>query len=180
MTRGSHVAILPIRTFGDPVLRERAREVEGFDQTLARLADDMIETMHDAPGVGLAAPQVGRSIRLVVFDIGEGARALVNPVLSGLEGEQLGDEGCLSVPGLYFQVKRALKVRADALDVEGRPVVIEAEELMARVLQHEVDHIDGVLFIDRLSPSDRKAALAAIRDQTLGFAGAAPDPSRAL
>jgi peptide deformylase len=174
------VAILPIRTFGDPVLRERAREVASFDQTLARLADDMIETMHDAPGVGLAAPQVGRSIRLVVFDIGEGARALVNPVLSELEGEQLGDEGCLSVPGLYFQVKRALKVRADALDVEGRPVVIEAEELMARVLQHEVDHINGVLFIDRLSSSDRKAALAAIRDQTLGFAGAAPDPSRAL
>jgi peptide deformylase len=174
------VAILPIRTFGDPVLRERAREVETFDKALARLADDMIETMHEAPGVGLAAPQVGRSIRLIVFDIGEGARALVNPVLSGQEGEQLGDEGCLSVPGLYFQVKRALKVRADALDVDGRPVVIEAEELMARVLQHEVDHIDGVLFIDRLSPSDRKAALAAIRDQTLGFAGAAPDPSRAL
>ncbi|HET6770790.1 MAG TPA: peptide deformylase [Actinomycetota bacterium] len=174
------MAILPIRTFGDPVLRERAREVEAFDQTLARLAEDMIETMHEAPGVGLAAPQVGRSIRLIVFDIGEGARALVNPVLSGLEGEQVGDEGCLSVPGLYFQVKRALKVRADALDVDGRPVVIEAEELMARVLQHEVDHINGVLFIDRLSSSDRKAALAAIRDQTLGFASAAPDPSRAL
>jgi peptide deformylase len=174
------MAILPIRTFGDPVLRERAREVETFDQSLARLADDMIETMHEAPGVGLAAPQVGRSIRLVVFDIGEGARALVNPALSELDGEQVGDEGCLSVPGLYFQVKRALKVRADAMDIDGRPVVIEAEELMARVLQHEVDHIDGVLFIDRLSSEDRKAALAAIRDQTLGLAGAAPDPSRSL
>jgi peptide deformylase len=162
------------------VLREPAREVETFDQALARLADDMIDTMHDAPGVGLAAPQVGRSIRLIVFDIGEGARALVNPVLSRFEGEQEGEEGCLSVPGLYFQVKRALKVRADALDVEGRPVVIEAEELMARVLQHEVDHIDGVLFIDRLSRRDRKTALAAIRDQTLGVAGARVDPSRAL
>jgi peptide deformylase len=174
------MAILPIRTFGDPVLRERAREAETFDQTLARLAEDMIETMHEAPGVGLAAPQVGRSIRLIVFDIGEGPRALVNPVLSGFDGEQVGDEGCLSVPGLYFQVKRALSVRADAHDVNGRPVVIEAEELMARVLQHEVDHIDGVLFIDRLSSEDRKAALAAIRDQTLGLAGAAPDPSRNL
>lgn len=174
------MAILPIRTFGDPVLRERARKVEAFDRTLARLADDMIETMQEAPGVGLAAPQVGRSIRLIVFDVGEGPRALVNPVLSGFDGEQVGDEGCLSVPGLFFQVKRALKVRADATDVEGRPLVIEAEELLARVLQHEVDHIDGVLFIDRLSSEDRKAALAAIRDQTLGLAGAAPDPSRAL
>jgi peptide deformylase len=174
------MAILPIRTFGDPVLRERAREVETFDRALARLADDMIETMHEAPGVGLAAPQVGRSIRLIVFDIGEGPRALVNPVLSAFDGEQVGDEGCLSIPGLYFQVRRALTVRADAHDMEGRPVVIEAEELLARVLQHEVDHIDGVLFIDRLSPEDRKAALSAIRDQTLGLAGAAPDPSRAL
>jgi peptide deformylase len=174
------VAILPIRTFGDPVLRERAREVEAFDGALARLADDMIETMHDAPGVGLAAPQVGRSIRLVVFDIGEGPRAVVNPILSNFEGEQVGEEGCLSVPGLYFHVKRALKVRADALDVRGRAVVIEAEELMARVLQHEVDHIDGVLFIDRLSREDRKAALAAIRDQTLGVASTPVDPSRAL
>jgi peptide deformylase len=174
------VAILPIRTFGDPVLRERAREVESWDETLARLADDMVETMHEAPGVGLAAPQVGRSIRLIVFDIGEGSRALVNPVLSKLDGEQVGEEGCLSVPGLYFEVKRAMSVRADAMDVEGRPVVIDAEGLMARVLQHEVDHIDGVLFIDRLSRRDRKAALAAIRDQTLGLADAELDPSRAL
>ncbi len=174
------MAVLPIRTFGDPVLRERAREVESFDQALSRLADDMIETMQEAPGVGLAAPQVGRSIRLIVFDVGEGPRALVNPVLSGLDGEQVGDEGCLSIPGLYFQVKRALTVRADAFDVVGRPVVIEGEDLLARVLQHEVDHIDGVLFIDRLSPGDRKAALAALRDQTLGLATAAPDPSRTL
>jgi peptide deformylase len=173
------MTVLPIRIFGDPVLREPARQVESFDPTLARLADDMIETMQQAPGVGLAAPQVGRSIRLVVFDIGEGPRALVNPVLSGFDGEQVGDEGCLSIPGLYFSVKRALKVRADGFDVAGKPVVIEAEELLARVLQHEVDHIDGVLFIDRLSSDDRKAALAALRDQTLGLAAVAPD-SRAL
>lgn len=173
------MTVLPIRIFGDPVLREPARLVESFDPTLARLADDMIETMQEAPGVGLAAPQVGRSIRLVVFDIGEGPRALVNPVLSGFDGEQVGDEGCLSIPGLYFSVKRALKVRADGFDVAGKPVVIEGEELLARVLQHEVDHIDGVLFIDRLSPDDRKAALAALRDQTLGLAAVAPDP-RAL
>jgi peptide deformylase len=174
------MAVLPIRTFGDPVLRERAREVESFDRTLARLADDMIETMHEAPGVGLAAPQVGRSIRLIVLDIGDGPRALVNPILSQLHGEQLGEEGCLSVPGLYFPVKRAMNARADGFDVDGKAVVIEGEGLLARVLQHEVDHIDGVLFIDRLSDEDRKAALAAVRDQTIGAAAVAPDPSRAL
>ncbi len=174
------MAVLPIRTFGDPVLRERAREVESFDRTLAMLAGDMIETMHEAPGVGLAAPQVGRSIRLIVFDIGDGPRALVNPTLSHLEGEQLGEEGCLSVPGLYFPVKRAMNARADGFDVDGKPVVVEGEGLLARVLQHEVDHIDGVLFIDRLSDRDRKAALAAVRDQTIGVAAVAPDPSRAL
>jgi peptide deformylase len=174
------MAVLPIKTFGDPVLRERAREVESFDRSLARLADDMIETMHEAPGVGLAAPQVGRSIRLIVFDIGDGPRALVNPILSQLRGEQLGEEGCLSVPGLYFPVKRAMNARADGFDVDGKAVVIEGEGLLARVLQHEVDHIDGVLFIDRLSDEDRKAALAAVRDQTIGAAAVAPDPSRAL
>lgn len=174
------MAVLPIRTFGDPVLREPARAVELFDQALARLAEDMVETMQEAPGVGLAAPQVGRSIRLIVFDIGEGPVAMVNPLLSGFDGEQVGEEGCLSIPGLYFPVKRALKVRADGFDPSGKPMVIEGEELLARVLQHEVDHLDGVLFLDRLSDEDRKVALAALRDQTLGLAAVAPDPSRAL
>jgi peptide deformylase len=174
------MAILPIRTFGDPVLRERAREVETFDASLERLAEDMIETMHDAPGVGLAAPQVGRSIRVVVFDIGDGAHALVNPVLSGHQGEQVGEEGCLSIPGLYFPVKRALKVTCDAVDPLGNPVHLEGEELLARVFQHEVDHIDGVLFVDRLEEEARKEALAAIRDQALGLVEARSDPSRAL
>ena len=174
------MAILPIRTFGDPVLRERARDVETFDDALARLADDMIQTMHEAPGVGLAAPQVGRSIRLIVFDIGEGPTALVNPVLSGHQGEQVGEEGCLSIPGLYFPVKRAMTVACEAVDVRGKAVRIEGEELLARVFQHEVDHIDGVLFVDRLDGEERKQALAAIRDQAMGLAPAVTDPSRAL
>ncbi|HVM11772.1 MAG TPA: peptide deformylase [Actinomycetota bacterium] len=174
------MAILPIKTFGDPVLRERARPVETFDDSLQRFAEDMIETMHDAPGVGLAAPQVGRSIRMIVFDVGEGSHALVNPVLSGFEGEQVGEEGCLSIPGLYFPVKRARRVVCEARDTAGRPVRIEGEDLLARVLQHEVDHIDGVLFVDRLEGEERKQALAAIRDQALGLAESIPDPSRAL
>ena len=174
------MAILPIRTFGDPVLREPARPVERFDEALQRLAKDMIETMHDAPGVGLAAPQVGRAIRLIVFDLGDDPRALVNPELSGLEGEQVGEEGCLSLPGLYFPVKRAMRVTARGFDPSGGPVTIEGEELLARVLQHEVDHIDGVLFIDRLDQEERKRAMAALREQELGLRPALADPSRAL
>ena len=174
------MAILPIRTLGDPVLRQPARPVDEFDDALRRLADDMIETMREAPGVGLAAPQVGRSIRLIVFDIGEGPRALVNPTLSGHEGEQVGEEGCLSIPGLYVEVRRAMRVTADALDPEGNPVRIEGEELLARVLQHEVDHIDGLLFIDRLDEETRKLAMAEIRKQELGLVETPVDPSRAL
>ncbi|MGH2739121.1 MAG: peptide deformylase [Actinomycetota bacterium] len=174
------MAILPIRLFGDPVLRERARPVERFDASLRVLAEDMIETMQAAPGVGLSGPQVGRSIRLVVFDVGEGPQVLANPMLSGFEGEQIGEEGCLSVPGIYAEVRRANAVRCDAVDLEGNPVGLDAEELLARVLQHEVDHLDGVLFIDRLDEDGRRQAMARLRDQELGLAAFPPDPSRAL
>lgn len=174
------MAILPIRTLGDPVLRQPAGPVEDFDDALRALAEDMIETMHEAPGVGLAAPQVGRSIRLIVYDIGEGPASLVNPTLSSQEGEQVGEEGCLSIPGLYFEVRRAMRVTAEGFDTSGRPVRIEAEELLARVLQHEVDHIDGMLFIDRLDEEERKRAMAELRRQELGLAPTPLDPSRAL
>lgn len=178
------MSALPIRTFGDPVLRDRARPVESFDDALARLAQDMIVTMHEAPGVGLAAPQVGRPIRLIVFDVGEGehgdAHALVNPVLKNEWGEQIEEEGCLSLPGLYYPVRRAQKVWAEGFDVAGHDVTIEAENLLARVLQHEVDHLDGVLFIDRLAADHRTQAMAALRNQTLGLIPAANDPSRSL
>jgi peptide deformylase len=176
------MSTLPIRIFGDPVLREPAGPVESFDAGLRRLAEDMIQTMHEAPGVGLAAPQVGRSLRLIVFDIGEeaGARALANPELKNEWGEQIGDEGCLSVPGLYYPVKRAQKVWAEGVDLDGHEVTIEAEELLARVLQHEVDHLNGVLFIDRLDAEHRSEALAKLRDQTLGLVPTIHDPSRTL
>lgn len=176
------MSTLPIRIFGDPVLREPAGPVESFDAGLRRLAEDMIQTMHEAPGVGLAAPQVGRSLRLIVFDIGDeaGARALANPELKNEWGEQIGDEGCLSVPGLYYPVKRAQKVWADGVDLDGHEVTIEAEELLARVLQHEVDHLNGVLFIDRLDAEHRSEAMAKLRDQTLGLVPTIHDPSRTL
>ncbi len=157
--------------------------MESFDDALARLAEDMIVTMHQAPGIGLAAPQVGRPIRLIVFDVGEkeaDPRALVNPMLKNEWGEQIAEEGCLSLPGLYYPVKRAQKVWAEGFDVKGQPVTIEAEELLARVLQHEVDHLDGVLFIDRLEADHRTQAMAALRNQTLGLVPAANDPSRSL
>jgi peptide deformylase len=175
--RDSKPRILPIRTFGDPVLKERARDVEAFDDAIRNLASDMLATMYDAPGVGLAAPQIGRAIRLIVWDDGEnGPHALANPSLSVPEGEQedQGDqedqEGCLSVPGLYFPVRRALRVRASGLDVEGNPLVVEGEGLLARILQHECDHIDGTLILDRLNKDDRDLALAEIRNAEMGLA----------
>ena len=176
------MSTLPIRTFGDPVLRDKARPVESFDGALKQLAEDMIRTMHEAPGVGLAAPQVGRPLRLIVFDVGEegGARALANPVLKNEWGEQIAEEGCLSLPGLYFPVKRAQKVWAEGFDLDGHDVTIEGEELLARVLQHEVDHLEGILFIDRLDEDHRTQAMAVLRDQTMGFAPAASDPTRSL
>ncbi|HEX2029776.1 MAG TPA: peptide deformylase [Actinomycetota bacterium] len=176
------MSLLSIRTFGDPVLREPARPVESFDDALRRLAEDMIRTMHEAPGVGLAAPQVGRPLRLIVFDLGheDGARALVNPVLRDEWGDQVGEEGCLSVPGLYYPVRRHLRVQAEGFDLDGHAVTIEAEELLSRVLQHEVDHLNGVLFIDRLEGEHRSEAMARLRDQALGLAPATHDPARAL
>jgi peptide deformylase len=176
------MSTLSIRVFGDPVLREPASPVESFDAGLRRLAEDMIQTMHEAPGVGLAAPQVGRSLRLIVFDVGDeaGARALANPVLKNEWGEQVSDEGCLSVPGLYYPVKRAQKVWAEGFDLDGHGLTVEAEDLLARVLQHEVDHLNGVLFIDRLDGEHRSEAMAKLRDQALGLAPAIHDPSRAL
>jgi peptide deformylase len=173
---------LSIRIFGDPVLRERAVPVEDFDVALKGLAEAMIDAMREAPGVGLAAPQVGRPIQLIVFDVGDedGARALANPILRDEWGDQLAEEGCLSLPGLYYPVRRFERVAAEGYDLEGHPVTIEAQDLLSRVLQHEVDHLNGVLFIDRLEAEHRAEAMAALRDQALGLQPAVIDPSRSL
>lgn len=164
------MAIYPIRTFGDPVLRTNAVVVEDDPESLQRLVDDMLETMYEAPGVGLAAPQIGISKRIFVADVGEGPFAMVNPEIVDLAGTWTFDEGCLSVPGYYWPIKRPGYARARGFDVHGEPIEFEGEELMGRVLQHEIDHLDGMLLLERLSRRNRKQALRDIREQTLGSA----------
>jgi peptide deformylase len=154
-----------IRVIGDPVLRERAREVAAFDRPLRKLARRMIRIMHDAPGVGLAAPQVGVLERLVVYDVDDDPRVLVNPVLDDFSDEtEENDEGCLSVPGVTMPVQRAARVRVRARDEDGGVLEFMAEGLEARVIQHEVDHLDGVLIVDRTTRAARAAALRALRE----------------
>ena len=163
------MAVIPIRTLGDPVLKEPAAPVERFDDALTRLSEDMFETMYDAPGVGLAAPQIGLSIRLFVFDEGEeGERgAVANPVLSEMAGDAEEDEGCLSVPGLYYPTRRSAQVRLDGQDLSGRPITLVGEDLLARIFQHETDHLNGLLYLDRLGDADRRRALAEMREREL-------------
>lgn len=162
------MALRPIRLYPDPVLREPAREVELFDADLRALAADMIETMHAAPGVGLAAPQVGVSLRLCVIDISGGedpaaVRILANPEILFEEGSELAEEGCLSIPAFTERLERPLAVRISAQDLEGRPIEIEGKGLLARALRHEVDHLEGVLFVDRLRGLRRERAKRALR-----------------
>ena len=167
-----------IRTFGDPVLRRAATEVTDIDARLVRLTDDMLTTMYQAPGIGLAAPQVGVQKRLFVYDIGEGPQVLVNPEISESDGEWVYEEGCLSVPGLTFEIVRPKEVHLTGVDLDGNDVSIEADELLARLFQHELDHLDGVLLLERLDDDERKSALKALREQTLADAdtGDAPRP----
>ena len=156
-----------IRVIGDPVLRARATEVTDIDGKLAKLADDMLATMYEAPGLGLAAPQVGVQKRLFVYDVGEGPMTIVNPEIVESHGEWAYDEGCLSIPGLAFELLRPKEVHLRGYDLEGNEVSIEADELLARAFQHEMDHLDGVLFIERLDDDTRKAAMRIIREQRL-------------
>ena len=175
------MSVLPIRIMGDPVLREKARPVKEFSPALKRLAADMLETMYESQGVGLAAPQVGISERLFVFDDGEtGPMAIVNPELYDPDGIQDGEEGCLSIPGIYFNVERANRIRVRGYDLDGNPIDLDGEGLLARILQHETDHVDGILFVDRLSDEDRKAAMRLIREQDLGLVTTDPHTSRSL
>jgi peptide deformylase len=148
------MAVLKVRRYGDPVLRRRAVPVEQVTPDIRRLADDMVDTMYDEVGIGLAAPQVGASIRLMVVgdEEGRGAQALLNPAITAQGGSVTAEEGCLSLPGVFAQVTRSEWVTLEAQDLEGRPIAITARGLRARVFQHEIDHLDGVLFIDRLEP----------------------------
>lgn len=173
------MASYPIRVFGDPVLRQRAREVEEIDGALARLAQDMIETMYAAPGVGLAAPQVGVERRLFVYDVGEGPGVVVNPRIVESDGEWTYEEGCLSVPGLHWPIVRPKRVHLVGYGIDGEEVSIEADELLARAFQHEIDHLDGVLVIDRLDKAERREALRVLRERALGIAAPPGGPAPA-
>ena len=158
------MAIQPIRLLGDPVLRQRAVEVVDFDKELRTLVSDLTDTMLDAPGAGLAAPQIGVGLRVFTWFVEGEVGHLVNPVLDLSEEEQFGEEGCLSIPDLSFDCTRALSVVARGFNMYGEPVTIEGSDLLARAIQHETDHLDGVLFIDRLDAATRKAAMKAIRE----------------
>ncbi len=158
------VSVQPIRLFGDPVLRTKAIEVVDFDAELRRLVADLTDTMLDAPGAGLAAPQIGVGLRVFTWSVDGEVGHLVNPVLDLSEETQDGPEGCLSIPGLAFDCRRALSVVARGFNQHGEPVTIEGSEKLARAIQHETDHLDGILFVDRLDPDGRKAAMRAIRE----------------
>jgi peptide deformylase len=148
------MAVLKVRRYGDPVLRRRAPAIDAVTPEVRRLADDMIDTMYDEVGIGLAAPQVGVSLRLLVVGDaeGRGAQVLVNPAITEQGGSVTAEEGCLSLPGIFAPVTRAEWVTLQAEDLDGAPVSMTARGLRARVFQHEIDHLDGVLFIDRLAP----------------------------
>jgi|TARA_B100001750_G_scaffold137074_1_gene109078 peptide deformylase len=153
-----------IRVMGDPVLRQEAKSIENIDGRIVQMVDDMVPAMYQAEGIGLAAPQVGIQKRLFVYDIGEGPQTLVNPEIVDSDGEWTFEEGCLSVPGLSFEIIRPKEVHLVGRDLNGNEVSIEADELLARLFQHELDHLDGVLLLDHLERDERKAALRRWRE----------------
>ncbi|GAA4472820.1 peptide deformylase [Rhodococcus olei] len=168
------MTIQPVRLFGDPVLRTRADEVVTFDRELEQLVADLTDTMRDSGGAGIAAPQIGVSLRVFAYECGGMAGHLVNPTYEvvGTE-EQIGPEGCLSIPGVRADIGRAMNVRVRGVDVHGEPVAFECAEIMARCVQHETDHLDGVLFLSRMAPADRKEAMRTIRESDWFGAGVA-------
>jgi peptide deformylase len=162
-------ALAEVRTFGDPVLRSRASEITEFGPELEREAEHLVRLMRDAMGVGLAATQLGAMRRLLVFQAGPDAdaTAVVNPALEWTSDElATAEEGCLSLPGIVVDVERALHARVRGVDVKGEPLLLEASGLEARVLQHEIDHLDGVLILDRTERQQRKGAMRALREGT--------------
>jgi len=161
------MAIYSIRTFPDPVLAMKARTVEAFDDDLRRRTDDLFETMYEAPGVGLAAPQIGISKRVFVADIGEGPFLMVNPTIVEVAGKWKFEEGCLSVPGRYWDIKRYDYARAEGFDLDGAPVTYEGYEMMGRVLQHEIDHLAGLLLLSHLGARTKRQVLKELREESL-------------
>lgn len=171
------MASYTIRKIGDPVLNRPTEEITDIDGRIAKLADDMLRTMYDEPGVGLAANQVGISKRLFVYDVGYGPVSVVNPRIVESDGEWEYEEGCLSIPGLSFELVRPNAVHLVGYDLDGNEISIEADELEGRALQHEMDHLEGTLFIERLDDDQRRAAKKALREMNLA-ASTESDPRR--
>ena len=171
------VSLLPIRVYGDPVLNEVTTEVENIDGQIKTLAESMIETMYDAPGVGLAANQIGVQKRMFVYDQGEGdgAFVVINPTIVETDGEWTFHEGCLSVPGLSWDITRANAVHLTGYDLDGNEIDIQTDEYEGRILQHEMDHLDGVLLIERLDADQRREAKILLREQRALIAANDPD-----
>jgi peptide deformylase len=158
------ISVKPIRIFGDPVLRTAADPVRDFDAELRRLVKDLTDTMLDAPGVGLAAPQIGVGLRVFTFHVDDQLGHLINPSLDLSDEQETDDEGCLSFPGLVYPTQRAFGAVAKGFNMYGEPVTLEGTGQLARCIQHETDHLDGVLFIDRLDAAQRKLAMREIRE----------------
>jgi peptide deformylase len=163
------MSTFPLRFFGDPVLKQRAREIEELTSDLATLVHGMYDTMAVEDGVGLAAPQVGVRKRIFTFDLheGDGPGVVINPEIVERSGEVVSDEGCLSVPGYRFEVVRAERVTMRGLDLAGAEVVLEGDDLLARMIQHEIDHLDGILVLDRVEPEVRREALREMRTREM-------------
>lgn len=171
--------VVEIRLFGDPVLRSKAAEVTEIDGSVARLCDSMFTTMYAARGIGLAAPQVGVRKRLFVYDEPEtcGRGVILNPVVAESDGTWTFEEGCLSVPGYSWEIERPRTIALSGVDLDGNEVTVEADDLFARLIQHEIDHLDGVLLTERLDPERRRAALIELRRRGLSAVGAGLFPS---
>ncbi len=175
MTLGTMLPAMPLRrivTAEDPILRERTKKVSTFDSSLHRLLDDMLETMRDAPGVGLAANQVGIPLQVAIIEIDDKITELVNPQIVKVSGVQLDWEGCLSIPGYVAEVGRAAKVTVKARDRNGRQFRVKGEELLARALLHEIDHLNGTLYIDYLDSLEELVRVAEAADEVTEEAGA--------
>jgi peptide deformylase len=174
------MTIFPIRQYGDPVLRQPTRAIDEIDGRVARLAEDMIETMHAAPGAGLAANQVGVQWRMFVYDIADSPVVVIKPKIVESSGEWTYEEGCLSVPGLSWPIVRPGTVHLTGFDLDGNELSIEADELEGRVFQHEMDHLDGILLVERLDDDQRREAKAILRTRSLQLPGTDPDGLHSL
>ena len=163
-----------IRTYGDPVLKAVAEQVQNIDGKLVALADEMLDTMYEAPGIGLAGPQIGVQKQIFVWDIDDDPQVILNPTIVEASGEWVYDEGCLSIPGLFVEMIRPKQILVRGVDLDGNDVEVEADELLARLFQHEIDHLQGVLMFDRMTPEQRKKAVTLYRAREAGPRDAEP------